>query len=48
MYAVCTFELIAALRLDFLAFLPPLFFYAALAAWTAAFVGLLLGLRPKR
>ncbi|MGH8850034.1 MAG: tellurite resistance/C4-dicarboxylate transporter family protein [Casimicrobiaceae bacterium] len=39
MYAAGTHEMIRAMRFDFLAFLPPLFLYAALAAWAAAFAG---------
>jgi tellurite resistance protein TehA-like permease len=46
MYAACTHELALALGLDFLAFLAPLFFYVALAAWAAAFAGLLASLVP--
>jgi tellurite resistance protein TehA-like permease len=41
MYAVCTFDLIAALGLDFMHWLPPLFGAAALLAWALAFAGLL-------
>jgi tellurite resistance protein TehA-like permease len=40
MYATSTQQMIEALRFDFLRFLPPLFLYIALAAWTAVFVGL--------
>ena len=40
MDAAGTHEMIAAMGFDFLGFLPPLFLYAALAAWTAAFAGL--------
>ena len=48
MYAVGTHEMSAAMHLDFLDWLPPVFLYAALAAWTAAFCGLLLSLlRPR-
>ena len=41
MYAVCTFDLIEALGLPFLDWLPRLFGAAALLAWSLAFVGLL-------
>ena len=41
MYAVCTYDLIAAMGLDFLSWLPVLFGAAALAAWSMAFGGLL-------
>lgn len=37
MYAVGTHTMAANLQLGFLVFLPPLFFYAALAAWCVAF-----------
>jgi tellurite resistance protein TehA-like permease len=40
MYAAGTDEMIEAMGLHFLAFVPPLFFWLGLAAWTAAFVGL--------
>ncbi|MCZ2074346.1 MAG: tellurite resistance/C4-dicarboxylate transporter family protein [Bryobacteraceae bacterium] len=39
MYTVCTFEMARTMKLDFLMGLPRYFFFAALAAWTAAFVG---------
>jgi tellurite resistance protein TehA-like permease len=44
MYAASTDEMIAAMGLDFLAFLPQVFLYIGLAAWTAAFVGFALDL----
>jgi tellurite resistance protein TehA-like permease len=51
MYAACTDEMIEALGLDFLRFLPPVFLYLGLAAWTAAFIGLAIDLlrrlRPR-
>ena len=40
MYSASTHEMIDAMGFPFLAFLPPLFLYAALAAWLAAFAGL--------
>ncbi len=40
MYAAATQQLTKALELPFLAFLPPIFMAAALAAWTATFAGL--------
>ena len=39
MYAASTHEMIAAMGFDFLVFLPPVFLYIGLAAWTAAFCG---------
>jgi tellurite resistance protein TehA-like permease len=44
MYAAGTHEMSAAMGLDFLAFLPPIFLYAALVAWTLAFGALAAGL----
>ena len=44
MYAVSTEQMSEALGLSFLGFLPPIFFYIALVAWTAAFFGLALDL----
>ena len=44
MYAVSTDRMNEALGLGFLGFLPPTFFYVALAAWTIAFLGLILDL----
>jgi tellurite resistance protein TehA-like permease len=41
MYCACTHEMASALGLDFLGALASGFLYAALAAWTAAFIGLL-------
>ncbi len=41
MYAASTHRMIEAMRIEFLHFLPPLFFGVALAAWTAAFAGLM-------
>jgi len=39
MYAASTREMISALEFDFLGFLPPVFLYVALIAWTATFFG---------
>ena len=39
MYAASTHELITALDLDFLALVPPVAFWVALAAWLTTFVG---------
>lgn len=47
MYAAGTHEMIEAMGLRFLAFLPPLFLYAALAAWLAAFAGLVRDLARR-
>ena len=44
MYAASTQQMIDALELEFLHFLPPLFPVIALAAWAAAFVGLVVDL----
>lgn len=40
MYAASTYSLSHVLELDFLYFLPPVFLYAAMAAWLVAFTGL--------
>ena len=40
MYAAGTHEMIEAMGFDFLGFLPPVFLYIGLAAWTAALIGL--------
>ena len=40
MYAASTHEMARAMALDFLDFIPPIFLYAALIAWAAAFAGL--------
>jgi tellurite resistance protein TehA-like permease len=42
MYAASTSVMIYAMHFDLLRFLPPTFLYAALAAWTAAFIGCIL------
>ena len=44
MYAAATHEMIRAMGFDFLDFLPPVFLTAGLAAWAAAFTGLVLEL----
>jgi hypothetical protein len=44
MYAAGTHAMIAAMGFDFLGFLPPIFLYVSLAAWTAAFAGLVVDL----
>ncbi|HMO45461.1 MAG TPA: tellurite resistance/C4-dicarboxylate transporter family protein [Rubrivivax sp.] len=41
MYAACTEQMIEVMGFDFLRFLPPVFLWVALAAWAAAFAGLL-------
>ena len=60
MYAVCTFEMVHAMNLDFLLPVAHVFVYVALLVWAAAFVGLIRSLgrsliqhnaaeeRPKR
>jgi tellurite resistance protein TehA-like permease len=40
MYTVCTFEMVDAMGFGFLRMLPTVFFWIAIAAWSAAFVGL--------
>jgi tellurite resistance protein TehA-like permease len=40
MYSVATARMTTALDLRLLSFLPPVFFYAAMAAWTIALIGL--------
>ncbi len=44
MYAAGTHRMVEAMGIGFLNFLPPVFFGLALAAWTAAFAGLVLNL----
>jgi tellurite resistance protein TehA-like permease len=39
MYTVCTYEMAAAMRLDFLRPIADVFVYVALLAWAAAFIG---------
>jgi tellurite resistance protein TehA-like permease len=40
MYTACTFQMAQAMQLDFLLVLPRFFFYVALLAWLATFLGL--------
>jgi tellurite resistance protein TehA-like permease len=44
MYAVCTFEMVRAMSLDFLLPIAQVFVYVALLAWTATFIGLIRSL----
>ena len=44
MYAVCTFEMVRAMSLDFLLPIADVFVYVALLAWAATFVGLIRSL----
>ncbi len=44
MYAVCTFEMVHAMSLDFLVPIAHVFVYVALLAWVATFVGLIRSL----
>ncbi|MDP3977321.1 MAG: tellurite resistance/C4-dicarboxylate transporter family protein [Pseudomonas sp.] len=44
MYAAGTYEMIEAMEIGFLSFLPPAFLYIGLFAWAAAFTGLILDL----
>ncbi|KAI5913053.1 tellurite resistance/C4-dicarboxylate transporter family protein [Azoarcus sp. PA01] len=39
MYAASTQQMAGVMAFDFLGFVPPIFLYAALAAWSAAFIG---------
>jgi tellurite resistance protein TehA-like permease len=48
MYSVATLQMESALGLPFLGAFPRVMFVAALAAWTFAFIGLLLELRKAR
>ncbi len=41
MYTACTFMMAKAMELDFLMIIPKYFIYAALLAWTLAFIGLI-------
>ena len=47
MYAASTDKMIEAMGFPFLGFLPPVFFYIALAAWLAAMTGLAFDLRRR-
>lgn len=47
MYATSTHRMIAAMSLDFLWWLPQIFLYIALIAWSAAFTGMLLDLARR-
>ena len=44
MYAVCTFEMVRAMSLDFLLPIARVFVYVALLAWVTTFVGLIQSL----
>jgi tellurite resistance protein TehA-like permease len=48
MYTTCTFQLSRALEFEPLMWIPRVFVYLALAAWLAAFAGLLFTLIPRR
>jgi hypothetical protein len=44
MYAVCTFEMVRAMSLDFLLPIADVFVYVALLAWAMTFIGLVRNL----
>lgn len=44
MYSVCSHLMSEAMGFDFLWFLPPIFLYIALAAWTITFIGFSFGM----
>jgi hypothetical protein len=44
MYAVCTFEMVRAMSLDFLLPIARAFVYVALLAWATTFIGLIRSL----
>jgi hypothetical protein len=48
MYTVCTIRLARAIDAPFLIAIPRAFIWVALAAWSLAFLGLLLKLRLQR
>ncbi|MGD9561243.1 MAG: tellurite resistance/C4-dicarboxylate transporter family protein [Pyrinomonadaceae bacterium] len=48
MYTACTFQLSKALGFEPLMVIPRVFIYLAMAAWLAAFAGLLYSLVPRR
>lgn len=48
MYTVCTFQLSNAIHFEPLMFIPRYFVYLAIAAWLAAFAGMLYGFVPDR
>ncbi|HEX6002843.1 MAG TPA: tellurite resistance/C4-dicarboxylate transporter family protein [Burkholderiales bacterium] len=50
MYSASTHEMVRAMALEFLDFIPPVFLYVALITWTMAFIGLLrqLALQIRR
>jgi len=48
MYTVCTVRPSRAIDAAFLLAIPRVFVYVALGAWSLAFLGLLLELRPER
>jgi hypothetical protein len=48
MYTVCTFQLSKAITFEPLMLIPRYFIFVAMAAWLAAFVGLVHSLLPGR
>ncbi len=48
MYTVCTYQLSSAIHFEPLMFVPRYFVYLAMAAWLAAFAGMLYGFVPNR
>ena len=47
MYTVATAEMVRALQLDFLRFIPEIFVYVSLAVWVGTIFGLLLNMRRE-
>ncbi len=48
MYTVATYRLVAVTGAGYLMFIPRVFVFFALAAWTLTFIGLIGSLVPRR